>query len=93
MKGCHWMQVFCSKIFPCERSSPLSVSARSARERTKEKNLPKKSCTDPSYLSIRAVWESGAIRAKRGARLLNRLLKRALVHKSEVGYERILKIS
>jgi hypothetical protein len=49
--------------------------------------------TDPSHLSIRAVWESGAIWAKRGARLLNRLLKRAPVHKSEVGYERILKIS
>jgi len=44
MKGSHWMQVFCSKIFPCERSSPLSVSARSARERAKEKKLPKKSC-------------------------------------------------
>jgi hypothetical protein len=33
-----------------------------------------------------------AIGAKRGARLLNRLLKRTPVHKSEVGYERILKI-
>ena len=33
-----------------------------------------------------------AIGPKRGARLLNRLLKRTPVHKSEVGYERILKI-
>ena len=40
MKGCHWMQVFCSKIFPCEMSSPLSVSARSGRKRAKEKKLP-----------------------------------------------------
>jgi hypothetical protein len=42
MKGSHWMQVFCSKIFPCERSSPLSVSARPGRKRAKEKKLPKK---------------------------------------------------
>ena len=42
--------------------------------------------------SIRAVWESGAIGAKRGARLLNCLLRQAPVYKSEVRYERILKI-